>query len=766
LSTREPGTILEDKYEILQQLGSGGMGDIFLVRHLHLNQKRVIKILRQELASSEAARKRFLREARLATAIKHPNVATLYDYSKLPDSSYYMIWEYIEGNDVHQWLEKYGPFPLHAALQMGIQALRGLEAIHAAGVIHRDISPDNLMITRDVKNRYLMKIIDLGLAKSLTPDPDHEITQTGMFMGKLQYCSPEQVGVIKGQHLDRRSDLYSFSMVLYEMITGMQPFATEDAHGFIFGRLNMDPLPLVGRNPAVQVPEALDQAVRRGLARDREERFDHAIQYIQALAPIEAALNQTATQLIPTPSPLPKSGVPTGVVKTPAASRQEPSGAKQQSSTSGKRGTTGSLTAEERRKLLAQIDEAAKKVRRSTSPEELAEQIRQAIAGGNLAEAQQMIEMLESADPAAPQLANLHQELEAVRKQRQSAEVDRAAASVKEVSKLTELTEEALQVGKISEAEELLAKLEATSPGAPMLPALKQRLTEATAELRKPAPSETRPASQAKPLEERIQDAEDMLSRYLKNRQANLAKLALDALLDIAPDHRRKQEFASWVQMVEEEEEQHARAQAALEKGREALAREDSKAARKQLEIIARNNPQGELAEAFLEELEEAERNLTDTAAVDRQREVVEKALEAGDLEWASEALETLAGLDPPKLTLTLYRNRLEEARFEERFQGCMDAKNWEGAREVAHELSEALPKSQRPAAMFALADREAQSVGRQQSIIQGSQQVEAFLEEGDVDRASLALKILVQMDPDNPRWAEYEQRIQSLGGS
>jgi serine/threonine protein kinase len=770
LSTREPGTILEDKYEILQQLGSGGMGDIYLVRHLHLNQKRVIKILRHELAASEAARKRFLREARLATAIKHPNVAILYDYSKLPDESFYMTWEYIEGSDVHQWLERYGPFPLHAALQMGIQALRGLEAIHAAGVIHRDISPDNLMITRDVKSRYQMKIIDLGLAKSLTADPDHEITQAGMFMGKLQYCSPEQVGVIKGQRLDRRSDLYSFSMVLYEMITGMPPFASEDAHGFIFGRLNMDPLPLSGRNPAVKIPPALDEVLLRGLARDREERFDDAIQFIEALAPIEAALNQTATQLIPTPSPLPRSGAPGGPLESPAATAP--------ASPPQKRTTTSSLSAEERKKLLAQIDEAAKKVRRSASPEALAEQIHQAITSNQLGDAGRMIEMLESADPSAPQLNELKGLLEEAQVRQKSASVDQAAERIKEVSKLSELAETALRAGRIQEAEELIQALETANPDVPVLAALREQLEEATgsvalapeedppADLPPATPGPTRPASQAKPREERIRDAEEMLSRYLKNRQAHLANLALDALLGIAPDHPRKEEFSSWVKMVEEEEQQQTRAREALEKGREALARGDAKVARKQLEVIARNDTQGQLAETFLEELEAAERDLSDTEQLDRHKVAFEAAMEKQDLEGANRVLAQLMELDPPKLTLTLFRNRLEEARYEERFQGRLAAADWKGAREVAHELSEALPKSARPAAMFALADRGEQAIRRQESIVHGAQQVEDFLEAGDLDRAALALKILVQMDPENPRWPALRQQIESRAGA
>ncbi|MFP5287068.1 MAG: serine/threonine protein kinase, partial [Thermoanaerobaculia bacterium] len=149
-SLREPGSTLDGKYEIVQRLGSGGMGEVYLVRHIHLQELRVIKILRQDLQTDPAAQKRFMREARLATQIKHPNVAILYDFATLPDEgSFYMVWEHIQGEDVGDWIRRNGPFPVPLAIRLGIQALRGLESIHATGVIHRDLSPDNLMITED-----------------------------------------------------------------------------------------------------------------------------------------------------------------------------------------------------------------------------------------------------------------------------------------------------------------------------------------------------------------------------------------------------------------------------------------------------------------------------------------------------------------------------------------------------------------------------------------------------------------------------------------
>ena len=351
----DSGVILDGKYEILERLGSGGMGEVYKARHIHLQEMRVIKILREERAADPTAMQRFTQEARTATQIKHANVAILYDFSRLADGRFYMVWEHIQGEDVGHWLKTRGPLPLPLAVELGIQGLRGLEAIHGAGVIHRDLSPDNLMITRDARGRYQAKIIDLGLAKSLSNKPDLEITQAGMFMGKLRYCSPEQAGnLAPGESLDHRSDLYSFAAVLYEMVCGLPPFDSENQHGFVLKRLNEPPLRLEGRNPAVSVPRDLDAIVLKGLERDRERRYPDAVAFIQALAKFAERMRGAETQDVkvrPSGSATNPTGIPavkTGVSAIRPAPRE--------------------LSREERIDLLAQIDRAGKKPDAAPAP--------------------------------------------------------------------------------------------------------------------------------------------------------------------------------------------------------------------------------------------------------------------------------------------------------------------------------------------------------------------------------------------------------------
>src|SRR5688572_13657562 len=161
-----PGMVLKGTYEILNRLGAGGMGEVFKARHLHLNTFRCIKVMKQALLDDENIRNRFLREARLATQIHHPNIAAVHDFF-LGEGGSYMVTEFIDGTTVRQWSAAYGPFPLAVAADVASQVLAGLDHIHRRGLLHRDISPDNVMLTYDADDRLVAKIIDLGIAKDI-----------------------------------------------------------------------------------------------------------------------------------------------------------------------------------------------------------------------------------------------------------------------------------------------------------------------------------------------------------------------------------------------------------------------------------------------------------------------------------------------------------------------------------------------------------------------------------------------------------------------
>ena len=286
--------LIDGKYQILDRLGVGGMGEIFKVRHIHLNELRVIKIMRPNVAADDQGLQRFLQEARTSTMIKHRNLAMLYDFAQLDDGSYYMVWEFIDGVNIQKWIATNGPAPPRLTIEISVQALTGLDHLHSMGLIHRDISPENIMLSQDHHGKLLVKVIDFGIAKSLAEGeggPGQGLTQTGMFLGKLKYASPEQAGYLKeGEHLDPRSDLYSFGIVMYEMLAGRAPFQATNPHGYILKHVTEKPAPIIETNPQARVPAQLESLIMKSLEKSRDNRFATAADFANALEAIRATI--------------------------------------------------------------------------------------------------------------------------------------------------------------------------------------------------------------------------------------------------------------------------------------------------------------------------------------------------------------------------------------------------------------------------------------------------------------------------------------------
>src|ERR1051326_3139273 len=286
-------TPIDGKYQLLARLGVGGMGEVYKVLHIHLNAIRVVKLMRSAIATDKNAHDRFLREARLATRIQHPNVATLFDFATLDDGTRYMIWEYIEGTNLHELIETRGTLSPRYAAKLAVQALRGLDAIHRAGIVHRDISPENLMIARDDEGEERVKIIDLGIAKTGS-EQGEEKTKTGMFVGKWKYCSPEHLGMLEhGERIDGRADLYSFGIVLYEMLPGVPPFQADTPHGYLMLHASEKPKPMHEVNPTVPAAPELEAIIFRSLEKNRAQRFATAREFADAIEKVIPSLSDT-----------------------------------------------------------------------------------------------------------------------------------------------------------------------------------------------------------------------------------------------------------------------------------------------------------------------------------------------------------------------------------------------------------------------------------------------------------------------------------------
>src|SRR6202790_5354266 len=264
-------------YEIESALGAGGQGEVYRARDTRLDRPVAIKILPSHLCSNPEAEQRFDREARTISSLSHPHICHLYDVGS-QDGTSYLVMEYLEGETLADRLRK-GPLPLEQVLKCGIEICEGLEKAHKSGVIHRDLKPGNIMLTKSGA-----KLMDFGLAKPVLPasppssgltqtlaTPQHPLTAEGTVVGTFQYMSPEQV---EGKEADARSDIFALGAVLYEMATGKRAFEGKTVASAMAAVLERDPAPISSVQP--MAPPALDRLVKTCLEKDPDERWQTA----------------------------------------------------------------------------------------------------------------------------------------------------------------------------------------------------------------------------------------------------------------------------------------------------------------------------------------------------------------------------------------------------------------------------------------------------------------------------------------------------------
>ena len=268
-------------YAILRFIGAGGMGQVFLAKDTRLGRRVALKILSHEVVQNADLKRRFQREARAASYLNHPNIITIFDVGE-SEGTHYMATEFIHGRTLRQTMTA-GSLSLKQVLTISIQIAGALVAAHQAGIIHRDIKPENVMIRHD----SLVKVLDFGLAKliqsptaRLYTQPDVE-TDTGVIMGTMRYMSPEQA---RGQKIDFRTDLFSFGIVLYEMISGQPPFQGITALDTLALLISEEPPPL--KSIAPHIPQAFSDIVEQALQKDPQHRFQNAQMMLSALKAI------------------------------------------------------------------------------------------------------------------------------------------------------------------------------------------------------------------------------------------------------------------------------------------------------------------------------------------------------------------------------------------------------------------------------------------------------------------------------------------------
>jgi len=263
------------RYKIRSAIGKGGMGEVFLAEDTELERLVALKVLPEDLANDTERMRRFVQEAKSASALNHPNIITIYEIGKT-DNTHFIATEYIEGETLHERL-KSESISLKSVLDIGIQVASALEAAHRAGIVHRDIKPENVMIRPD----GFVKILDFGIAKLIEKRVeaiDAEAataikagTQDGLIIGTANYMSPEQA---RGKDIDARSDIFSFGVVLYEMLSRKLPFEGENAIDVIGSILNKEPVPI--QELIAEVPPEIRRIISKTLKKDREERYQTA----------------------------------------------------------------------------------------------------------------------------------------------------------------------------------------------------------------------------------------------------------------------------------------------------------------------------------------------------------------------------------------------------------------------------------------------------------------------------------------------------------
>ena len=260
----DPGTKL-GPYEITEQLGAGGMGEVYLAQDTRLGRKVAIKVLPAEFASDPERLARFEQEARAAAALNHPHIAAVHDVG-VEDGTHFMVQEYLEGNTLREPLGK-GALPLKKALGLATEIAEALAAAHAAGIIHRDLKPENIFVTKEGH----AKVLDFGLAKltevAVTGSPGGA-TQSPTMMGTAGYMAPEQV---EGGEVDQRTDMFAFGCVLYEMAQGARAFGGRNVAEVLHRLVNSDPEPM-----ADELPSELHRIVRKCVAKEPAKRYQTA----------------------------------------------------------------------------------------------------------------------------------------------------------------------------------------------------------------------------------------------------------------------------------------------------------------------------------------------------------------------------------------------------------------------------------------------------------------------------------------------------------
>ena len=307
----QPGDLIADRYELEEVVGTGGMSTVFCARDVQLDRRIAIKILHERFADDPEYLERFRREARAVARLSHPNIVTVIDRG-VDDGRQYIVFEYVEGENLKELVQRTGRLPVRRALELALAVADGLSFAHEHGLVHRDVKPQNVLLSREGE----LKVTDFGIARSL--HVEHGVTQTGTVLGTSEYLAPEQAS---GKPVSPATDVYSLGVVLWELLAGDVPFEGENFVAVALRHLNEPPPDLRERRP--DVSPRLAAAVECALAKDPARRFPS----MAALARELRACLAEADGAVPAPAPVEDAELTlvTPRPSLPARARRQPS---------------------------------------------------------------------------------------------------------------------------------------------------------------------------------------------------------------------------------------------------------------------------------------------------------------------------------------------------------------------------------------------------------------------------------------------------------
>jgi serine/threonine-protein kinase len=277
-------------YHIIRLLGKGGMGEVYLAEQLRVGRRLVaLKVLNRACCENPDLMRRFENEAASAGRIHHRNVVTVYESRVTDDGQLYVAMEYVDGSDLGHAIEERGSLPLDEVVEITKQIAAALGAAHKLGIVHRDVKPANIMLSRDDEGALVVKMLDFGIARLAEPGSSGSQTKTGVVMGTPDYMSPEQTLGQTGEKIDSRSDIYSLAMVVNKMLTGRVAFEADSWVQVMYKNINEAPSPPSQQRPELAHIGPIDQVVLKGLEKDREKRQQSATGFANEL---EAAYAQ------------------------------------------------------------------------------------------------------------------------------------------------------------------------------------------------------------------------------------------------------------------------------------------------------------------------------------------------------------------------------------------------------------------------------------------------------------------------------------------